>query len=87
MLSIEDSPKPPPKRITLSLPVVLHGVKIGFVATGSEKADILKKIFETDEGSKLPCGLVNTGAGDKVSWFCDTPALEGVNFPKRGSVI
>ena len=87
VLSLADSPKPPPKRISLSLPVVLHGAKIGFVATGGGKAEVLKKIFETEEGSKLPCGLVNTGAGDKVSWFCDAPALEGVNFPRRGSVI
>ncbi|ELR06664.1 6-phosphogluconolactonase [Pseudogymnoascus destructans 20631-21] len=32
--SIEDSPKPPAKRITLTLPVVTHAVKIAFVATG-----------------------------------------------------
>ncbi|KAF2483926.1 hypothetical protein BDY17DRAFT_294649 [Neohortaea acidophila] len=87
VLSISDSPKPPPKRITLSLPVVVHGVKIAFVATGGGKASVLKKIFETEEGSKLPCGLVNAGGGEKVSWFCDAPALEGVNFPRRGSVI
>ena len=86
VLSIADSPKPPPKRITLSLPVVLHAVQIAFVATGSSKASVLKKIFETEEGSKLPSGLVNAGAGDKVSWFCDAPALEGVNFPKRSSL-
>ncbi|KAK3075985.1 suppressor of los1-1 [Teratosphaeriaceae sp. CCFEE 6253] len=65
VLPIADSPKPPAKRITLSLPVVLHAAKIGFVATGGGKKDILKKILETEEGSKLPCGLVNEGAGEK----------------------
>lgn len=88
VLYIDDSPKPPPKRITLSLPVVVHGNKIAFVATGSGKKDILKKIFETEEGSQLPCGLVNEQAGDKVSWFCDTAATEGIStFPRRSSVI
>ncbi|KAK3719430.1 suppressor of los1-1 [Vermiconidia calcicola] len=87
VLSLRDSPKPPPKRITLSLPVVLHASKIGFVATGGGKQPVLKKIFESEEGSKLPCGLVNAGAGDKVSWFCDSAALEGVSFPRRGSVM
>ncbi|KAK4634461.1 putative 6-phosphogluconolactonase [Fulvia fulva] len=87
VLSISDSPKPPPKRITLSLPVVVHGAKIGFVATGGGKKDILKKIFETEEGRNLPSGLINEGAGEKVSWFCDAAATEGVNFPRRGSVI
>lgn len=87
VLSIADSPKPPPKRITLSLPVVLHGAKIGFVATGGGKQAVLKQIFETEEGSKLPCGLINAGAGEKVSWFCDTHAVEDIRFPRRGSLM
>jgi 6-phosphogluconolactonase len=84
--AIEDSPKPPPRRITLSLPVVTHATKIAFVATGGGKKDVLKKIFETEEGRSLPCGLVNDGAGDKVSWFVDDAAVEGVSFPRRGSL-
>lgn len=87
ILSVSDSPKPPPKRISLSLPVVLHAAKIGFVATGGGKKDILKQIFETEEGSRLPCGIVNEKAGDKVSWFVDNAAVEGLHFPRRGSVI
>lgn len=83
---IEDSPKPPPRRITLSLPVVTHATKIGFVATGGGKKDILKQIFETEEGRSLPCGLVNDGAGEKVSWFVDDAAVDGVSFPRRGSL-
>lgn len=85
-LSISDSPKPPPKRITLSLPVVLHGAKIAFVATGAGKKEIFKQIFETEEGHALPCGLVNEGAGDRVSWFTDHAALDGVSVPRRGSL-
>jgi 6-phosphogluconolactonase len=84
--AIEDSPKPPPRRITLTLPVVTHGNKIAFVATGGGKKEILKKILETDEGRSLPCGLVNEGGGDKVSWFTDSSAVEGVSFPRRGSL-
>jgi len=81
---IEDSPKPPPKRITLSLPVVTHGVKIAFVATGGGKKEIMKQIFEGGNG--LPCALVNEGAGERCSWFTDTAAVEGVSFPRRGSL-
>ncbi|KXG54518.1 6-phosphogluconolactonase, DevB-type [Penicillium griseofulvum] len=81
-----NSPKPPPKRITLTLPVVTHAVSIGFVATGGGKKDILKQIFDLEEGSSLPSALVNQGAGDKVSWFTDHPAVEGVSFPRRGSL-
>jgi len=81
---IEDSPKPPPKRITLSLPVVTHGVKIAFVATGGGKKEIMKQIFEGGDG--LPCALVNEGAGERCSWFVDNAAVEGVSFPRKGSL-
>ncbi len=81
---IEDSPKPPPRRITLTLPVVTHAVKVAFVATGAGKKDILKKIFE--EGNGLPCALVNEGCGERCSWFTDSAAVDGVSFPRRGSL-
>jgi len=87
VLPISDSPKPPPKRITLSLPVAAHGIKIGFVATGGGKKDIMKQIFDTDEGRQLPCGLVNALGQERVNWFVDYPAVEGVSFPaRRGSL-
>ncbi|EOO04107.1 putative 6-phosphogluconolactonase protein [Phaeoacremonium minimum UCRPA7] len=79
---IEDSPKPPPKRITLTLPVVTHAVRVAFVATGGGKKDIMKQIFE--EGNGLPCALVNEATGDRCSWFVDEPAVQGVSYPKRG---
>jgi 6-phosphogluconolactonase len=87
VLSISDSPKPPPKRITISLPVACHGLNIGFVATGGGKKDIMRQIFDTEEGHQLPCGLVNSNAQERVSWFVDSPAVEGVQFPsRRGSL-
>ncbi|KAJ5115457.1 6-phosphogluconolactonase DevB-type [Penicillium alfredii] len=81
-----NSPKPPPKRITLTLPVVTHAVSIAFVATGAGKKDILKKIFDQEEGRSIPSALVNQGGGEKVSWFTDHPAVEGISFPRRGSL-
>jgi 6-phosphogluconolactonase len=81
-----NSPKPPPKRITLTLPVVTSASHIAFVATGGGKKEILKAIFDNEEGRSLPSALVNHGAGDKVSWFTDHPAVEGIAFPRRGSL-
>ncbi|KAK1751738.1 glucosamine-6-phosphate isomerases/6-phosphogluconolactonase-domain-containing protein [Echria macrotheca] len=78
---IEDSPKPPPKRITLTLPVVTHSVRVAFVATGGGKKEIMKEIFE--EGKGLPCALVNEGTGERCSWFVDNAAVEGVSYPRR----
>ncbi|KAK7756206.1 suppressor of los1-1 [Diatrype stigma] len=78
---IEDSPKPPPRRITLTLPVVTHAVRLAFVATGAAKRDVLKRILEVGDG--LPCALVNEATGDRCSWFTDNAAVEGVSFPRR----
>ncbi|KAL1956646.1 hypothetical protein VTO42DRAFT_6993 [Malbranchea cinnamomea] len=83
---ISDSPKPPPKRITLTLPVVTHAHRIAFVATGEGKKDILRQIFDTPEGRSLPCALVNAGAAEKVSWFTDSKATSAVSFPKKGNL-
>lgn len=86
VLPISDSPKPPKARITLSLPVVHAAHKIAFVATGEGKREVLQKIFDSEEGRTLPCGLVNEGAGEKVSWFTDASAIKGVSYPRRGSL-
>jgi len=87
ILPIFDSPKPPPKRITFSLPVASHGIKIAFVATGGGKKEIMRKIFDQPEGRSLPCALINDFAQERVTWFVDTPAIEGVQFPaRRGSL-
>ncbi|KAG5289576.1 6-phosphogluconolactonase [Histoplasma ohiense] len=83
---ISDSPKPPPKRITLTLPVVIHGLRIAFVATGGGKKDIMRRIFDTEDGRSLPCALVNAAGAEKVSWFTDTQATEGVAFPSKGNL-
>jgi 6-phosphogluconolactonase len=87
ILSIADSPKPPPGRITFSLPVASHGIKIAFVATGAGKKDILKKIFDTEEGAELPSGRINKLAGERVTWFVDDPAVEGVIYPRTKGIL
>lgn len=86
VIPIDNSPKPPPKRITLTLPVVTHSPHVAFVATGAGKKDIMKQIFDAEEGRNLPSALVNQGAGNRVAWFTDHAAIEGVAYPRRGSL-
>jgi 6-phosphogluconolactonase len=85
-LPIQDSPKPPKARITLTLPVIHAASKIAFVATGAGKQGILHSIFDTEEGRSIPCGIVNEGGMDKVSWFCDADAVKEVSFPKKSNL-
>lgn len=79
---VEDAPKPPPRRITLTLPVICHSHRVTFVVEGSTKAPVIKTIMERPEKG-LPCSLVNEGAAGKVSWFVDNEALTGVFVTKK----
>ena len=42
---IEDSPKPPPSRVTLTYPIINNSATGIFVVVGSGKADIIKVYF------------------------------------------
>jgi 6-phosphogluconolactonase len=54
---IEDSPKPPPRRLTLTLPALVASRAVVIVALGAAKAAVVKEAVE-DETSKLPLALV-----------------------------
>lgn len=83
---IEDSPKPPSCRITLTLPVIAHAHQAAFVAAGEAKRDVLARIFDGAEKSEeLPCALVNRELGDRCSWFIDDKAAQGLQYPRRGA--
>ena len=81
---IDDSPKPPPQRITLTFPVINHAARIGFVAAGKEKKEILKAVLDSpnDKGSNLPASRVRPSYPGHLFWFVDDQASEGVEYPK-----
>ncbi|KAI4461562.1 6-phosphogluconolactonase [Holotrichia oblita] len=66
---IEDSPKPPPCRITLTLPVVNNARNCIFVATGEDKADIAKKVL-IDKDEQLPAARVQPNSGN-LYWIVE----------------
>lgn len=69
---ITDSPKPPPCRVTFTLPTVNNAKNIAFVCMGESKADTLKKVMD-ENGSHLPASLVKPVNG-KLTWIVDKPA-------------
>ncbi|CAH1760044.1 8654_t:CDS:2 [Entrophospora sp. SA101] len=69
---IYNSPKPPPRRITFTLPVVNHAHNVVFVATGKGKQDVLRDILENSDNKNLhlPATFVKPVNG-KLYWFLD----------------
>ncbi|MBI1878505.1 MAG: 6-phosphogluconolactonase [Chloroflexi bacterium] len=68
---IFDSPKPPPQRITLTLPVLNNARQVAFITAGAGKAGILPRVFAA--GSTLPAHLVQPNDGE-LHWFVDEAA-------------
>lgn len=71
--SINDSPKPPPERITFTFPVINSSAYIALVVTGTGKADAVHSALRGSETSeKLPAALVSPEG--ELKWFLDKGA-------------
>ncbi|XP_048473942.1 6-phosphogluconolactonase [Rhincodon typus] len=70
---ISDSPKPPPKRITMTLPLLNAARCALFVVTGESKAAVVKDILEGHSENPLPAARVRPVKGE-VHWFIDEAA-------------
>ncbi|KAI8589532.1 6-phosphogluconolactonase [Geranomyces variabilis] len=72
---LDDSPKPPPSRITLTYPIINNADINLFVVTGDGKADAIHKIVDQKEA--LPSGRVQ--AKRRLIWFLDDGAAGKLN--------
>jgi 6-phosphogluconolactonase len=72
VIPVRDSPKPPPERISLTLPVLRRARCTLLLATGSEKAEALARVRARDDG--IPAGRLGDGLDEIV---CDTAASHG----------
>lgn len=70
-VAVRNSPKPPPQRVTLTLPVLRRARFTLLLATGAEKADALAQALRGD--TALPVALLGDGL-DEIA--CD-PAAAG----------
>ncbi|KAI3632788.1 hypothetical protein MIR68_008863 [Amoeboaphelidium protococcarum] len=72
---LDDSPKPPPKRITFTLPLVNDAHNVYFIVTGDGKKDVLSHALSdgAQQDVKYPVQLVDPRRGTLV-WFLDTAA-------------
>ncbi|KAK6116420.1 hypothetical protein DH2020_032539 [Rehmannia glutinosa] len=81
---ITDSPKPPPERITFTLPVINSASNVAIVVTGASKSEAVHLAIDEigPDLPELPARMVRPINGDLV-WFLDLSAaskIEGVKF-------
>ena len=83
VVGVEDSPKPPPLRITLTLPAIQRSREVWLLVSGAEKADAVAAALGGADPVSIPAaGAI--GREDTV-WFLDsqaaakTPAGEASN--------
>ena len=69
---ITDSPKPPPERITLTLPIINSAKAVAFVSTGEGKKEVIKEVLK-EKNDSYPATLVNPRNG-RLHWIIDKPA-------------
>ncbi|HEX5854411.1 MAG TPA: 6-phosphogluconolactonase [Thermoanaerobaculia bacterium] len=61
VLRIDNSPKPPPSRVTFTLPLLNAARHVALLATGKDKADALARVLAEDEA--LPAARVRPAPG------------------------
>ncbi|XP_004297220.1 PREDICTED: probable 6-phosphogluconolactonase 1 [Fragaria vesca subsp. vesca] len=81
---LTDSPKPPPERITFTLPVINSASNVAIVVTGESKAEAAHLAIDGVDPNfaSVPAGIVQPLKG-KLVWFMDKPAaskLDGFQF-------
>jgi 6-phosphogluconolactonase len=74
--AVVDSPKPPPRRLTLTLPVLTRARLVVIGAFGVSKAGIVRAAIE-DPSSQLPAALVSRAA-PRTLWLLDAGAGSGL---------
>ena len=72
VVGVEDSPKPPPRRITLTLPAVQRSREVWLVVSGAGKADAVAAAIGGAEPADVPAaGAIGR---DATVWLLDEDA-------------
>ncbi|KAL8161443.1 hypothetical protein V2J09_012932 [Rumex salicifolius] len=78
---ITDSPKPPPERITFTLPVINSASNVALVVTGASKAEAARLAISDAGPTSLPVRMVDPVEG-KLVWFLDLEAASRIEYKK-----
>ncbi|PNW88555.1 hypothetical protein CHLRE_01g034400v5 [Chlamydomonas reinhardtii] len=80
VLPVSNSPKPPPERITFSLPVINAAKEVAIVALGEGKKEIVQRALEVQAlPGALPAQLVRPKGG-KLKWILDVASAQDLDI-------
>lgn len=82
--AVTDSPKPPPERITLTLPALNRANDVWFLASGGEKAPAVAAAAASPETS-LPAARVRGRVS--TTWFLDAAAASDLPSTNAGTQV
>jgi 6-phosphogluconolactonase len=76
-VGVDDSPKPPPRRITLTLPAVRRSRQVWLVVSGDAKADAVAAAIDGADPVDVPAaGAIGL---DQTVWLLDAAAAGGLS--------
>lgn len=83
---VYDAPKPPPVRLTMTLPIINYARHVAFMAAGARKAKVIAAIFGSKDATPaIPATLVRPSNGT-LKWFLDEAAAAQVALHPACSV-
>jgi 6-phosphogluconolactonase len=72
VLAVRGSPKPPPTRVSLGMSTLMRAREVWFVATGSEKAEVVTAALRGAEVTDVPAA--GPKGTERTVWFVDRDA-------------
>ena len=86
VIAVRSSPKPPPERISLTLPVINRSQEVWFVVSGSDKAAAAKMALLGAGPVQIPAGGVS--GVERTLWLMDRDAAAELptDLQQRGRI-
>lgn len=78
-VAVEDAPKPPPERVSLTFEAIQGAALVWVVAAGSEKAPAIRLANEGAEVDEIP--MVGARGRKQTRWMLDSGSAAGLEKP------
>ena len=78
VVGVQDSPKPPPQRVSLTLPAIGAAQQVWLVAAGAQKAPVIAAALAGAPAESVPAAAV--AGRERTLWLLDTAAADAARF-------